>query len=151
MAKIRHIGITTRNMRATAGFFKEAFGMIELPGKPDSPVEAATLSDGYINITVLGWKEDRYGGGHPGLHHFGFHVEDLDAAAANLATLGARELVEHNRMYGNVWQHGGNAGQLDRRAAVVDAGRYSNRRQPIPLEDQARRGLRGVITMEGLQ
>jgi catechol 2,3-dioxygenase-like lactoylglutathione lyase family enzyme len=101
MAKIRHIGITTRNVRATADFFKEAFGMVELPGKPNSPVEAATLSDGYINVTVLGWKEDRYGGGHPGLHHFGFHVEDLEAAETRLTTLGAKELVEHNRTYGN--------------------------------------------------
>lgn len=102
MAKIRHIAITTQNVRATADFFKEAFGMIELPARPNSPVEAATLSDGYINVTVLGWKEDRYGGGRPGLHHFGFHVENLEAAETTLTALGAKELTEHNRTYGNL-------------------------------------------------
>ncbi len=56
MAKIRHIALTTRNVRATAEFFKQAFGMVEIPQRPNSPVEAATLSDGYINVTVLGWK-----------------------------------------------------------------------------------------------
>jgi hypothetical protein len=76
--------------------------MTELPARPNSPVEAATLSDGYINVTVLGWKEDRYGGGRPGLHHFGFHVEDLAASEATLTALGAEELVEHNRTYGNL-------------------------------------------------
>ena len=49
MAKIRHIAMTTRNVRATAEFFKQAFGMVEIPQRPNSPVEAATLSDGYIN------------------------------------------------------------------------------------------------------
>ena len=102
MAKIRHIAMTTRNVRATAEFFKQAFGMVEIPQRPNSPVEAATLSDGYINVTVLGWKEDRYGGGSPGLHHFGFHVEDLAAAEATLTALGAQELAEHNRTYGNL-------------------------------------------------
>jgi catechol 2,3-dioxygenase-like lactoylglutathione lyase family enzyme len=102
VAKIRHIAMTTRNVRATAEFFKQAFGMVEIPQRPNSPVEAATLSDGYINVTVLGWKEDRYGGGHPGLHHFGFHVEDLDAAEATLTELGAHELAEHNKAYGNL-------------------------------------------------
>lgn len=54
MAKIRHIGITTWNVRATADFFREAFGLTEIPDKPGSPVAAAILSDGYINVTVLG-------------------------------------------------------------------------------------------------
>ncbi|HEX2195178.1 MAG TPA: VOC family protein [Candidatus Limnocylindria bacterium] len=101
MAKIRHIGITTRDVRATAEFFKEAFGLIELPRNPNSPVEAAVLSDGYINVTVLKWIEDRYGGGHPGLHHFGLHVENLEETEAKLTALGAVELAEHNRQYGN--------------------------------------------------
>lgn len=102
MAKIRHIAMTTRNVRATADIFKAAFGMIKIPQRPNSPVEAATLSDGSINVTLLGWKDDRYGGGSPGLHHFGFRVGDPDAAEGSLTGLGARELSEHNRTYGNL-------------------------------------------------
>ena len=99
MAKIRHIGITTRDPDKTAAFYKEAFGMVEVQRSPNN--EGVVLSDGYFNVTLLKFKEDRYGGGHPGLHHFGFHVEDLDETEAKLAPLGATELTEWNRTYGN--------------------------------------------------
>jgi methylmalonyl-CoA/ethylmalonyl-CoA epimerase len=99
MAKIRHIGITTNNPRASAEFYKQAFGFIEVAADPDNGW--AIISDGYINVTLLGFKVDRYGGGRPGLHHFGIHVEDLDEAEARMAPLGAVESAEWNRMYGN--------------------------------------------------
>ena len=99
MAKIRHIGITTRDPGATAEFFKAAFGLVEVERSPDNA--GVVLSDGYINVTLLGFKFDRYGGGQPGLHHFGFHVENLEEAEARLAPLGAVELKEWNQTYGN--------------------------------------------------
>ena len=99
MAKIRHIGITTRDPAATAAFFTQAFGLVEVQRSQND--EGVVLSDGYINVTLLKFKVDRYGGGHPGLHHFGFHVEDLEETEAKLAPLGAVELKEWNQTYGN--------------------------------------------------
>ena len=78
---------------------KEAFGLIEVSRAPDN--QSMVLSDGYINITLLRFKYDRYGGGTPGLHHFGVHVDDLDQAERKLGDLGAQPLTEWNEKYGN--------------------------------------------------
>ncbi len=98
-AAIRHIGITTKDPGATADFFIKGFGFIEILRRPNNG--AVIVSDGYINVTLLKFKVDRYGGGHPGLHHFGFHVEDLEETEAKMAPLGATELKEWNDAYGN--------------------------------------------------
>ena len=60
---------------------------------------AATVAIGIV--TLLRFKVDRYGGGHPGLHHFGIQVDNLEEAEARIAPLGATELVEWNKTYGN--------------------------------------------------
>ena len=99
MPKIRHIGITTNDPAATGAFLKEAFGLIEVSGDPDN--ESMVLSDGYINVTLLGFQYDRYGGGTPGLHHFGVQVEDLDQAEEKIVELGGAELTFWNQTYGN--------------------------------------------------
>lgn len=96
---IRHIGITTNNPGATAEFLIKGFGFTEV--RRGSEDEAAIVTDGYINVTLLKFQVDRYGGGYPGLHHFGIQVPDLDQAEAQIAQLGAKELVEWNQTYGN--------------------------------------------------
>ena len=99
MPKIRHIGITTKDPITTGQFYKDAFGLIEVSRDPDN--ESMILSDGYFNVTLLKFKYDRYGGGRPGLHHVGFHVESLDQTENRLESLGAEELTEWNETYGN--------------------------------------------------
>jgi lactoylglutathione lyase len=99
MPQIKHIGITTRDPAATGAFLKEAFGLIEVAGDPNN--ESMVLSDGYINVTLLGFQYDRYGGGTPGLHHFGVQVEDLDQAEEKIVELGGEELTFWNETYGN--------------------------------------------------
>lgn len=107
MPKIRHIGISTDDVHGTADFYIEAFGMIEIDrsdrkGPQNTPEESwAVLSDGYINVTILKFKEDRYGGGSPHLHHFGFHVEDLDAAGKKVIENGGKEVKWWNDEFGN--------------------------------------------------
>jgi hypothetical protein len=98
-AAIRHIGITTKDPWATADFFIQGFGFIEVLRRPNNG--AVIISDGYINVTLLPFQVDRYGGGHPGLHHFGIQVENLEEAEARIAPLGAVEQVEWNKTYGN--------------------------------------------------
>jgi catechol 2,3-dioxygenase-like lactoylglutathione lyase family enzyme len=96
---IRHIGITTANPAATAAFFVKGFGFTVI--RPGSETESAIVSDGYINVTLLKFQVDRYGGGQPGLHHFGIQVPDLDESEGTIAALGATELVDWNTTYGN--------------------------------------------------
>lgn len=100
MPKIKHIGITTNNPRATADFLISAFGLIEVDMGADN--ESMILSDGYINITLLKFKYDRYGGGQPGLHHFGVQVEDLNETEEIIKREGGLELTEWNKTYGNL-------------------------------------------------
>ena len=98
-AAVRHIGITTRDPWATADFFIKGFGFIEVLRRPNRG--ACIVSDGYINITLLPFQVDRYGGGQPGLHHFGIQVENLEDTEAVIGALGATEQVEWNKTYGN--------------------------------------------------
>ena len=99
MPKIKHIGITTNDPGATADFLINTFGLIEVERAPDN--ESAILSDGYVNVTLLKFQYDRYGGGYPGLHHFGFQVEDLDETGQVIKREGGYELTEWNKTYGN--------------------------------------------------
>jgi hypothetical protein len=98
-AAIRHIGITTHDPGATADFFIRGFGFTEVMRRENNV--AAIVSDGYINVTLLKFKVDAYGGGRPGLHHFGIQVQDLPKAEASISSLEATELVEWNRAFGN--------------------------------------------------
>lgn len=99
MPKIKHIGITTNDPGATADFFINTFGLVEVERSPDN--KSAILSDGYINMTILKFQYDRYGGGYPGLHHFGFQVEDIDQTGEDIEREGGCELTEWNKTYGN--------------------------------------------------
>ena len=99
MPRIKHIGMTTNDPRSTADFLINAFGLVQVEDEPNN--EAVILSDGYINVTILKFKYDRYGGGYPGLHHFGLQVEDLDEAGARVEEFGGAELTWWNETYGN--------------------------------------------------
>ena len=99
MPKIKHIGISTNDPGACADFYINAFGLTEVERSPDN--DSAILSDGYINVTILKFKYDRYGGGYPGLHHFGVQVEDLDQSQELIEDNGGIELTEWNETYGN--------------------------------------------------
>lgn len=81
--KIRHIAVHTPDYEKTAEFYKRVFEMEEV-GQTHSPIaDGVYLSDGYLNLAVLTFKDmvaaDRLDGLGPvmGLHHFGFQCEDL--------------------------------------------------------------------------
>lgn len=93
--KIRHIALHTPDVEATAEFYKRVFEMEEV-GKTNSPIaEGVYLSDGYLNVAILNFKNqvaaDRLDGLGPvmGLHHFGFQCEDLDEFRRRLEEAGA--------------------------------------------------------------
>ena len=96
MAKIKHIALTTKDPAAVAAFYKEAFDMQEIR-RSDSGV---FLTDGYINMAILHWKTNEdadvgaNGPNYNGIHHFGFEVDNLDAACSKLEGAQGQRLTE---------------------------------------------------------
>ena len=95
MARIRHIAVTTENPAEVAAFYKDAFDLKEV-----SRIERQVLlSDGYINLTILKWKTEKDpdvgpdGPNYSGIHHIGFQVDDLYAAAEKLRHARGEELT----------------------------------------------------------
>jgi len=87
MAKIRHLAIKAEDQERTATFYKETFGMTEAwrgPVREDGH-RAIYLTDGYINMAILPAR-----GGHEGIDHFGFQVEDLEGTLKIAAFTGAK-------------------------------------------------------------
>ena len=93
MPKLRHIAIATNDPKATAEFYKQAFGFEQVgETSPQSPLASGYfLSDGTLSIAVLKFKTDQIGKGmdFTGVHHFGVLVDDPEKATAHLESLGA--------------------------------------------------------------
>jgi len=90
MARIRHVALMTKDTHKLAEFYKSTFGLHEVMRR-DKPNGAVYLSDGHINVAILP-NEAVEGHQVPdGNHHFGFHVEDVDAAAQSALQNGATQ------------------------------------------------------------
>ena len=83
-ARIKHIALATNDPAKTAEFYKNVFGLTELRRVPaDTGAEGVWLSDGYIYFAILKFgsaKVPNMGHGSssmPGVHHIGFHVDDI--------------------------------------------------------------------------
>jgi len=94
MARIKHVAVATQDPDATAKFYVEGLGL-EIAGKVNSvAAEGYYLTDGFINLAVLKFKDDSSANteGSPkysGLHHFGFLVEGMDEAEERIVGAGA--------------------------------------------------------------
>jgi catechol 2,3-dioxygenase-like lactoylglutathione lyase family enzyme len=90
--KLRHLALSVDDPFATADFYMQAFGMDKV-GETDSPLARGVyLSDGVMNLAILGFKND-YWAGHGGkkyrgIHHFGFQVEDMDQLEESIVAAG---------------------------------------------------------------
>jgi predicted enzyme related to lactoylglutathione lyase len=86
LTRIQHFAIVSENFVREAKFYEAVFGMKR--SKPGSAEEekairtnyAVSISDGYVGVTLIGRKP----GYVPGLHHFGFDVDDVDEAIARI-------------------------------------------------------------------
>lgn len=92
--KLRHIALSVDDPFATAEFYIQAFGLDKV-GETDSPLARGVyLSDGTINLALLNFKNDQWAGengkAYRGIHHMGFHVDDLEAAEENIFTAGGK-------------------------------------------------------------
>src|SRR4051794_34241956 len=88
--RIRHIALMAADTKKIAAFYMSAFGMHEIMRR-DKPNPAIYLSDGYINLAILPADSAEANGAPPGLHHFGFLVDDADAASATAMSEGASQ------------------------------------------------------------
>jgi predicted enzyme related to lactoylglutathione lyase len=86
LTRMQHFAIVSENFVREAKFYESVFGMQR--SKPGSAEEekairinyAVSISDGYVGVTVIGRKP----GYVPGLHHFGFDVDDVQQAIAGI-------------------------------------------------------------------
>ena len=92
MARIRHLAILTEDVERLVRFYTTVFGLQVVEG-----VGTATyLSDGHINLAIIPIGPEReLEGDHlqPGLHHFGFEVDDTARIAPLCDELGAADAV----------------------------------------------------------
>jgi catechol 2,3-dioxygenase-like lactoylglutathione lyase family enzyme len=98
MARIRHLAICTDRQEELAAFYRATFGMTEMfrHASAESGRIGIYLSDGEINLAFIPAN-----GKTEGLNHFGFEVENVDAAAGvalgNGALQGAKPVPQDGR------------------------------------------------------
>ena len=98
MGKLRHIAVQVPNLEKAATFYEGVFNLKRV-SQVDTPFgNAISLSDGVVNLTLLHFPEGTKGGkGGPdwaGLHHMGFIVEDENATAEKIKSLGGEFFMQ---------------------------------------------------------
>ena len=93
MATIRHIALSVQDPDKTARFYEEVFGLTRVGATRSVLADGVYLSDGYLNIALLRYKSDEMSGvmggkDFVGTHHFGFKVENADAAKRTIEAHG---------------------------------------------------------------
>jgi len=88
MARIRHLAILTEDVDRLVKFYTNSFGLKIVQG-----VGTATyLTDGHVNLAIIPIGPERdVEGRHlqPGINHFGFEVDDIEALRPVCDELGA--------------------------------------------------------------
>jgi catechol 2,3-dioxygenase-like lactoylglutathione lyase family enzyme len=101
MPRIKHVAIATQDVEGTVKFYKEGLGLVEV-GKVNSPLaEGYYLSDGYINLAILKYRNDEVATTegaprHAGVHHIGFAVDDMEQAQSDIIAAGAKPHLEQH-------------------------------------------------------
>ena len=92
--RLRHIAITVPDPEKAAQFYIQAFGLKRVGETDWENARGVYLTDGEINIALLHYKTEAAAGqrgrGFVGLHHFGFEVEDVDAARGAIEAAGGK-------------------------------------------------------------
>lgn len=95
MAKLRHIAVVVKDLERAAEFYEKVFGLERVGEEHLEMGSGIYLSDGVINLALLKYKGEAGSGlkdaaGFVGAHHFGFQVEDLDAARSRIESAGGK-------------------------------------------------------------
>lgn len=93
MARIRHLAILTEDVEKLVRFYTGTFGLKIVHG-----IGTATyLSDGHINLAIIPIGPERNIEGSqlkPGIYHFGFEVDDVEALRAACEKLDASSAID---------------------------------------------------------
>jgi predicted enzyme related to lactoylglutathione lyase len=91
-ARIRHIALCVKDIKATADFYEKAFGLKRTEIKEGATAWNCYMSDGEVNLALLQYKSEVGSGvpkGWTGIHHFGFQCDDLPAQQKKIEAAGA--------------------------------------------------------------
>ena len=91
-ARIRHIALCVKDIKATADFYEKAFGLKRTEIKEGKTAWNCYMSDGEVNLALLQYKGEEGSGvpkGWTGIHHFGFQCDDLPAQQKQIEKAGA--------------------------------------------------------------
>jgi predicted enzyme related to lactoylglutathione lyase len=92
-ARIRHIALCVKDIKATADFYEKAFGLKRTEIKEGATAWNCYMSDGEINLALLQYKSEVGSGvpaGWTGIHHFGFQCDDLPAQQKKVEAAGGK-------------------------------------------------------------
>jgi catechol 2,3-dioxygenase-like lactoylglutathione lyase family enzyme len=95
MARLRHIAVVVRDLERAARFYEQVFELKRVGEEHIDMGSAIYLSDGVINLALLKYKGETGSGlkdaaNFVGAHHFGFQVDDLDAAKQRVEAAGGK-------------------------------------------------------------
>jgi len=85
-ARLRHFAVVVRDLEKSARFYEAVFGLKRVGQETLDFAAAIYLTDGVINLALLKYKNEA----PSGAHHFGFHVDDLDAAKKRIEDAGGK-------------------------------------------------------------
>jgi predicted enzyme related to lactoylglutathione lyase len=91
-ARIRHIALCVKDIKATADFYEKAFGLKRTPIREGKTAWNCYMSDGEVNLALLQYKSEVGAGvakNFVGIHHFGFQCDDLPAQQKQVEQAGA--------------------------------------------------------------
>ena len=77
---------------------------LDFPHDPERLRFVCFLTDGYINLAILNYKTEKdadvgaHGPNFSGIHHFGFEVENLDAACEKLDAAQGQRLTQKDNL-----------------------------------------------------
>jgi predicted enzyme related to lactoylglutathione lyase len=91
-ARIRHIALCVKDIKATAEFYEKAFALKRTPIREGKTAWSCYMSDGEVNLALLQYKSELGSGvakDFVGIHHFGFQCDDLPAQQKKVEQAGA--------------------------------------------------------------
>ena len=95
MAKLRHIAVVVKDLERAAAFYEKVFDLKRVGEEHLEMGSGIYLSDGVINLALLKYKGESGSGlkdaaSFVGAHHFGFMVDDLEAAKKKIEAAGGK-------------------------------------------------------------
>ena len=93
MAKLRHFAIVVNDIERAADFYEKVFELKRVGRDDYDWATGVYLSDGVINLALLKYYGEKgsglkNAGTFVGAHHFGFQVDDLEAAQKRIEAAG---------------------------------------------------------------